>query len=273
MECRSSSSDFCGSLPPNMKVVFINIFVFCITVMKLTGQLTSPFLADGRVHLYSSWQVPVHEHRVSQSPPASLLTRPCFVYDRTKLLSVKPASLSPSLVPHLRDLGIGYHLSSRRSCRGGRGRQRPIKVVSLSSQICLSSNTENRPRPLHLVRASTVNQNNLTIIPLSKKTDSLSIKSLKVGTFNAQSLGPTCQDKRVAIYDFILENDLDILLIQETWFKEKGDESKCAEIAPPHYITKSFPRSHHGGGLAIVFKTSLSGYLKIVSSFSFSQVI
>ena len=43
------------------------------------------------------------------------------------------------------------------------------------------------------------------------------------------------------------------MFIQETWFKQKGDEGKISELAPSGYSVKSFPRSHLGGGLAVVY--------------------
>ena len=121
-----------------------------------------------------------------------------------------------------------------------------------------------------------VNRNNLIDIPLEKKRDQTGPAStgniIKVASFNAQSLGPTCKLKRAAVYDFISEHDIDFLFIQESWFKEKGDEGKLKELAPAGYSARSFPRSHHGGGLAVVFRDSLSTYLTWTTTFSFSHL-
>ena len=113
---------------------------------------------------------------------------------------------------------------------------------------------------------------NLINIPLTKKALSTQTSdSLIVATFNAQSLGPTCQEKRIAIYDFIIEKSIDIFLIQESWFKVKGDEAKCKEMTPPGFTCKSYPRSNRGGGLAIIFKDTLLKHLAIKTDFSFAH--
>ena len=74
-------------------------------------------------------------HDQSQPPsiPASPLdhcptNRLC--YDRSQLLSIQPSQLDLSLSSRLRELGIGFHLSNKRSCRGGKRKQRKISVVS-----------------------------------------------------------------------------------------------------------------------------------------------
>ena len=111
------------------------------------------------------------------------------------------------------------------------------------------------PERNHKPSIRSVNVSNLIKIQPEKNTicTAKTSDSLVIATFNAQSLGPSCQDKRLAIYDFILENEIDIFLIQESWFKSKGDEGKCAEMTPPGFMCKSYPRSNRGGGLAVIF--------------------
>jgi len=165
-------------------------------------------------------------------------------------------------------LSIGVGLPRKRSCCGGRRKRHRIEVVcGVSSPLgdplaCPAS--KHGPVPPSILcdvtsmspRPQGRNLSSLISIPLQDSAIPLSksqpLQKLKVASFNAQSLGPTCQEKRSLVYDFISENSIDILLIQETWFKEKGDEGKLAELAPPGYSAKSFPRSHHGGGLAVV---------------------
>ena len=114
-----------------------------------------------------------------------------------------------------------------------------------------------------------VNFKNLTSVHLIRNTVSETSDNLLIATFNAQSLGPSCQEKRLAIYDFIIENKIDIFLIQETWFKSKGDEGKCSEMTPPGFSCRSYPRSNRGGGLAIIFRDTLLKYLIVKTDFSF----
>ena len=124
-----------------------------------------------------------------------------------------------------------------------------------------------------IVRCS-VNHTNLTRVSLDKNSSrnpSNVSDNLIIASFNAQSLGSTCYEKRIAVYDFISEYNVDILLLQETWFKDKGDEGKISELTPNGFITKSHPRSNRGGGLAVVYRNTLSKYIKIKTKFPFSH--
>ena len=56
--------------------------------------------------------------------------------------------------------------------------------------------------------------------------------------------------------DFILENDLDILSITETWLKS-DDSFSVSNIIPPGFSILSCPRlCKRGGGVAVVIKKS-----------------
>ena len=86
-------------------------------------------------------------HDQSQPPsiPASPLdhcptNRLC--YDRSQLLSIQPSQLDLSLSS--RELGIGFHLSSKRSCRGGKRKQRKVSVVSGVRAASTTSNDVRR---------------------------------------------------------------------------------------------------------------------------------
>ena len=146
----------------------------------------------------------------------------------------------------------------------------PLTPDSTQMPLTESPNTSNLTKiPFKRSRTSSirsVNPSNLIQIPLVKNVTS---DSLLVATFNAQSLGPTCHEKRIAIYDFIIESKIDIFLIQESWLKAKGDDGKCKEMTPPGFTSKSYPRPNHGGGLAIIFRDSLSKYLTIKTDFIF----
>ena len=108
----------------------------------------------------------------------------------------------------------------------------------------------------NLISIKTVNQHNYS-------------STLKICSFNAQSLGPCCQQKRILVNEFIKDNEIDIMFIQETWFRQSGDEGLCAELAPSNYTAKSFPRANFGGGLAVVFRNSLKNIISIKTNFSF----
>ena len=92
-------------------------------------------------------------HDQSQPPliPASPLDHHrtnCLCYDRSQLLSIQPLQLDLSLSSHLQELGIGFHLSGKRSCRGRKRKQHKISVVSgvraastTSNDVCRSPGT------------------------------------------------------------------------------------------------------------------------------------
>ena len=117
---------------------------------------------------------------------------------------------------------------------------------------------------------------NGAVLPTPKDCKSRSHSSLpntttplRIALFNAQSVSSTQQaSKRTEIVEFIQDNDLDILILTETWLKENGDDSAIADLTPVNYFLKSFPRSAiRGGGIAVIFKNSLSSHV------SFSTVL
>ena len=61
------------------------------------------------------------------------------------------------------------------------------------------------------------------------------------------------------------------MFIQETWFRQTGDEGKCADLAPLGYSVRSFPRSTRGGGLAVVYKSTLAQELSFLTEFKFAH--
>ncbi|KAL8594569.1 hypothetical protein ACOMHN_002124 [Nucella lapillus] len=107
---------------------------------------------------------------------------------------------------------------------------------------------------------------------VSNASNAISSTHLLVGTFNAQSVGTS--RKRTDICSFINDNDVDILLLTETWLRSAGDEAKCADLSPPGYSVHSFPRDRlrgpvRGGGIAIIVNNSLKHQ---VLSCSFSDL-
>ena len=78
------------------------------------------------------------------------------------------------------------------------------------------------------------------------------------------------------ISDLIEDNDIDILLMTETWLKEQGDEAYIAEMTPSDYVTKSFPRGQRGGGgIALIIRKSLDKHTVVERPFftSFEAVV
>ena len=55
----------------------------------------------------------------------------------------------------------------------------------------------------------------------------------------------------------ILDNGVDIFCDTESWLNPTGDDTNCADLAPPGYKTLSFPLSSRRGGIAFVLRDSL----------------
>ena len=87
--------------------------------------------------------------------------------------------------------------------------------------------------------------------------------TLNIALFNARSLrGAKCDNKRDEICEFIRDNDLHLMFITETWFRESGCDKQLNQLAPTGYDARSFPRtSGEGGGIAVVYKKSLASRL------------
>ena len=270
MESRTFWYQLYASVPLPSSVFWLGFFLQLAAFGNLIGLLAQPCLfRHSPLHVITA-QHALLAHQASTTPCTTQIAHR-RIYTSQQILDIRPAPLDPSLVTHLRDLGIGYHLTKRRSTRGGRRKRRKIEVIVSNRHDCVDNsqfhnNTEGdvtlqRPRP------------NLVPVPMStkEKVDNSFSKQLRIGTFNAQSLGPTVQHKRVAVAEFVKDNNVDILFIQETWFREKGSENLVNELAPSGYTAKSFPRSNFGGGLAVIFKDSLTKHIGISLDFDFAH--
>ena len=79
--------------------------------------------------------------------------------------------------------------------------------------------------------------------------------------------------KRCEISTFIKDNGVDLFFVTETWLSAQGDEAKTAELAPSGFDVKSFPRQSrsHGGGIATVYKSTLSSNITFKTNFDFTH--
>ena len=100
-------------------------------------------------------------------------------------------------------------------------------------------------------------------------TSSSADDKLLVSLFNARSVGTA--EKRTKICNFVQDQNIDILFLTETWLTAKGDETKCADMCPAGYSAKSFPRLSRGGGLAVIYRSSLQRYISVDATFDFDH--
>ena len=83
---------------------------------------------------------------------------------------------------------------------------------------------------------------------------------LKWMCFNTQSSRQVATD----ISEIVLDNDLDMLMLTETWLYAEGDEAYESAMTPHGYKSYFFPRrGKRGGGIAFIIKSNLSRYVKL----------
>ncbi len=63
-------------------------------------------------------------------------------------------------------------------------------------------------------------------------------------------------NKALSITQYIIDNDIDVLYIADTWFKNKGDEIHLGNLQSEGYTFNHTPRNdkNRGGGIAVVYK-------------------
>ena len=86
-----------------------------------------------------------------------------------------------------------------------------------------------------------------------------------VGVWNTRS----AVNKALEVNDMIVERDLDVLCLTETWLREEGDDVSIGEMTPPGFSFLHRPRvSGKGGGVALIFWQHLNVRLCKHRSFS-----
>ena len=82
-------------------------------------------------------------------------------------------------------------------------------------------------------------------------------KPLKLMSLNCQS----CREIANDLHDILIDEDIDVAFLTETWLRDEGDEAHIANLTQKNYSIASFPRldtkNRSGGSIAIVFKADL----------------
>ena len=192
-------------------------------------------------------------------------------YSRDHLLSLKN-SISPisySLCATISSLGIhaSNHLCITRKSRK-RHRRRRSNIGQIQQITVVPISSSRTPNPKTNIALNRANLINIPILQ-SFSESRFSNNSLRIGCFNARSIGPS--DKRSEINHFIFDNRIDVFFLVETWLKNSGDEPKIADVTPIGYAARSFPRLNKGGGLAIIARSHILQHIAFKSSFSFEH--
>ena len=195
--------------------------------------------------------------------PTNLVLHVCFAQlaDRVDQLGISPGNYRR------------HRPARKRPYRGGRrnqGRAVPV-IVSDRSQprilhpLCMPTHDTVRPLTDKCDTAyatSYANQIKFNTGPFIQEFS----KHFKVMFLNAQSV----RNKALDICDYIMQVNVDLVLLCETWLRPEGDWADCAALTPPGTCLKSFLReSGTGGGLAVLLRTSLTNIAVSTRDFVF----
>ncbi len=181
-------------------------------------------------------------------------------YSRHQLLDLnKKYKLSAPVWTTIGDLGIRKRPRGRKSGRSKQGRNKiqicDLNYNSTSELPCNPQSLEPQAIPVlsgHRTKRSDgnggINSTNLVKIKCTGK------QCLDIHYWNAQSVSK----KTTTIFDYILDKDVDILVITETWLGE-DDPVITGECTPSGYCFFNFPRpGDKHGGIAIISKANLN---------------
>ena len=130
-----------------------------------------------------------------------------------------------------------------------KGQIHPIQVV-ISSRF---------PKLTNLKASSKPNRANLINVPI--------LSSLSESRFSNNSIGiyfylmpvlSVLQSSDLKLIFFILDQQIDVFFIDETWLKGVGDEAKIAKLTPSGYAMRYFSWANRDGCLAVIAQRWLS---------------
>ena len=117
--------------------------------------------------------------------------------------------------------------------------------------VVIRNAADTNPCLSHAARISSVSRTNQPPPPppdlqVTSSPSSLHLSSSTAGKsmltmdyFNAQSQRQMADE----VCEFVVDNDLEVLMVNETWLLVAGDEPCLRELTPTDYVTYAFPRS------------------------------
>lgn len=163
----------------------------------------------------------------------------------------------------LNNLGI-CSSKTKRGCRGGKYKQRRIYPVT---DVFERPHTgrPNNGRCVNFANLKSVSMHGEkdTIIQSQRKSSAIcDAKQTKFGSWNAWSI----KEKTTSLVDFVIDNDLDAVALQETWLTGTyRDDCTLADIkiSLPNFTIFNAPRGTRGGGVSFLLK---NGYTTRLNS-------
>ena len=162
----------------------------------------------------------------------------------------------------------------------------PIITSSLQEQSPNDLHTENQdllniPVSISLSR-ETLNRNSL--LPRSNRNNLIHIKCqrlvdksvqhpIRFGVLNARSV----RNKALFVKDYLVDQQIDIMALTETWLSQNGDEHVIEELCPNGFVFKHVPRSEWGedtgGGVGLLYNRSIKLQQRPVQNFNSFEII
>ena len=94
--------------------------------------------------------------------------------------------------------------------------------------------------------------------------------NLTVSCYNTRSVTTITHeiDKPAILQDFILDNNVDLCFLTETWLAPDSPSSILNQLTPDNYSIQHVSRTGKGGGVAVIFKSTLSVSLVTTKAFT-----
>jgi hypothetical protein len=169
-------------------------------------------------------------------------------FTRDQLIDIRKSLPAMTVLPSemlrsIRSLGLNSIPATTRGTRGGKHVQRSINTL-ISARHQHSS-----------VQQSGVNLANITQIQCNPAVSSSHVSNLSFAHINARSI----KNKTTSLVDYIVDQDLDVVAISETWLgRDRRDAVVEGDICPAGYGLLHVPRDNgKGGGVAVLYKANL----------------
>lgn len=190
---------------------------------------------------------------------------------------IQAQPLSCSVWSAIRDAGI---VKRMRGCRGGRSSARTHRIWPLEPALRVNTKkaysnsvSTEADRRVH----STVTNgfiNNIRIRRQPIKSTVNTSKPMSFAVLNTRSV----RKKTLPVKDQVVEQDVDIFAITESWLSRESDEFIIRDLCLTGYEFRNVPRGSRSGGLGILHKSTIhfqkqSGIKGKFKSFEFMDLL
>jgi hypothetical protein len=197
--------------------------------------------------------------RTTRPRPSVIITMPPEIirYTSKELYALRDKSVEvqPTLLFYPVNYNSRQHVSEKkRGCRAGSRRYlyTPTMRNILGYPTALNHNNSRRAWD----KNSGVHWNNLHKVDVNYKEKSVitPAEQLTISTVNTRSI----RNKSADVLHHVLDKNIDLCVITETWLRQDGDDYVRAELKQKGFNLDDVPRSDRtGGGLALFYRDNL----------------